>query len=492
MATSTGTTLEFRVLGAVEVVRADGPVVLGGRRQRALLGLLLVEPGQTISSDRIAEELWQGRPPRGAEGTLRVYVSRLRTALGETALFARPPGYVLDIDSERVDACRFERFYREGRNALGRGAAGLAADRLGAALALWRGPAYADVRVDGLVADEARRLDELRLLAVEERIDADLALGRHVPLVAELERLVAEEPLRERLWRQLVLALYHSQRRVEAIAACDRARKLLSEGFGVDPGEPLRALERAVLRQELTPPAPPASQRHNLPAPLTSFVGREQELGDIVELLRGHRLITLTGAGGAGKTRLAVEVGTRQIGAWTDGVWLVDLTSQADPHTTSSAVAGVLGVRERSDVSVLDGLVEHLRDRELLIVLDNCEHLVSSCADLVHKLLVACPLVRVLATSRIALGVAGEVDVAIDPLPTPTDGLSAEQVVEFASVRLFLDRGRAAAARVRCHGQRGDHRGTDLPRARRPASGHRARGRTSQGALGRGHRAASR
>jgi predicted ATPase/DNA-binding SARP family transcriptional activator len=442
VATSTGTASEFRVLGPVEAVRSGQPLRLGGRRQRWLLALLLLEPGRAISSDRLIDELWQDKPPRGAEGTLRVYVSRLRSALGENALFARPPGYVLDIEDELVDARRFERLYREGRDALARGAAGLAADRLGAALALWQGPAFSDVRDGGIVADEARRLDELRLVALEERIDAELSLGRHASLVAELERLVAEEPLRERLWRQLVLALYHSERQAEALAAYNRARTLLSEGFGLDLSEELRALERAVLRQELTP-ASPAVERHNLPAPLTSFVGRERELDDIAELLRGHRLVTLTGVGGAGKTRLALEAATRQIGAWTGGVWLVELTAHTDPDTTPVAVAGVLGVRERPDVSPLDGLVEYLRNEELLILLDNCEHLASACGELVHEVLRASPSVRVLATSRIPLGASGEVDYGVDPLPTPTDDLPADEVARFASVRLFLERGRA-------------------------------------------------
>ena len=441
MAPSTSNAREFRVLGSVEAVRAGQPVRLGGRRQRGLLALLLVEPGRTISSDRLIDGLWQGGPPRGAEGTLRVYVSRLRSALGENTLLARPPGYVLHIEAELVDAQRFERLYREGRDALARGAAGLAADRLGTALALWRGPAFADVRDGGVVADEARRLDELRLVALEERIDADLSLGRHASLVAELERLVAEEPLRERLWRQLVLALYHSQRQAEAVAAYKRARTLLSESFGLDPSEDLRALERAVLRQEVAP-ASPAVERHNLPAPLTSFIGRERELEDTAGLLRAHRLVTLTGVGGAGKTRLALEAATRQIGAWTGGVWLVDLTAHADPRTTPSAVAGVLGVRERPDVSALDGLVEHLRNEELLILLDNCEHLAGACGELVHTVLRASPSVRVLATSRIPLGAPGEVDYAVDPLPTPTDDLPGDEVAQFASVRLFLERGR--------------------------------------------------
>jgi predicted ATPase/DNA-binding SARP family transcriptional activator len=442
VAPSTSTASEFRVLGPVEAMHAGRPIPLGGRRQRWLLALLLVEPGRAISSERLIEELWQGRPPRGAEGTLRVYVSRLRSALGKNTLVARPPGYVLDIEADLVDAQRFERRYREGCDALARGAAGLAADRLSAALALWRGHAFADVRDGGVVAGEARRLDELRLVAREERIEAELSLGRHASLVAELERLVTEEPLRERLWRQLVLALYHSQRQAEALAAYHRARAHLSEELGLDPSEELRALERAVLRQEIAPAAAVA-ERHNLPAPLTSLVGREDELADIAALLRAHRLVTLTGTGGAGKTRVALEAASRQLGAWTGGVWLVDLTAHVDPRSTPSAVAGVLGVRDRPDVSALDALVEHLRDEELLLVLDNCEHLASSCGDLAHEVLRASPSVRVLATSRIPLGAPGEVDYAVAPLPTPTDDLAGDDVAEFPSVRLFLDRGRA-------------------------------------------------
>jgi predicted ATPase/DNA-binding SARP family transcriptional activator len=442
VAPDTSTASEFRVLGPVSVARAGQPLRLGGRRQRGLLALLLVEPGRAISSDRLIEELWRGCPPRGAEGTLRVYVSRLRSALGQSALVARSPGYLLDIDADLVDAWRFERLCREGRDALARGAAGLAADRLGAALALWHGPAFADVRDGGVVADEARRLDELRLVALEGRIDAELSLGRHASLVAELERLVAEEPLRESLWRRLVLALYHSQRHAEALAAFERARKLLSENFGLDPSEELRALERAVLRQELRP-ATAAVDRHNLPAPLTSLVGREDALAQISELLRGHRLVTLTGVGGAGKTRLALEAATRQIGSWTGGVWLVDLTEHLDPQSTPSAVGGALGVRERPDVSALDGLVQHLRNEEMLILLDNCEHLATSCGDLVHEVLRAAPSVRVLATSRIPLGTPGEVDYAVEPLPTPTDDIPGDEVAGYASVRLFLERGRA-------------------------------------------------
>ena len=295
----------------------------------------------------------------------------------------------------RLDVRRFERLLAEGHEALARGAAGLAADRLGAALALWRGPALADVRDSGVLALEARRLDELRLVCVEDRIEADLSLGRHAALVPELERLVSEEPLRERLWRQLVMALYRSEREPDALAAYRQARTFLSDELGLEPSEELRALERAVLRHEIARP-PPALERHNLPARLTSFIGREQALAELEDVLRDHRLVTLTGVGGAGKTRLALEAAARQVGSWTDGVWLVDMTACSDHSLVPTVVAHVLGVAEQPDVSALDGLLDHLRTKELLLVVDNCEHLAEACGELAHEVLRACSHVRVL------------------------------------------------------------------------------------------------
>jgi predicted ATPase/DNA-binding SARP family transcriptional activator len=453
VAKSTGAATEFRVLGPVEAARDGQPVGLGGRRQRALLALLLLEAGRAVSSDRLIDELWNGAPPPGAEGTLRVYVSRLRSVLGENSVFARPPGYVLEVVADRLDANRFERLLREGRDALVRGAAGLAADRLHAALALWRGPALADVSDAGVLALEARRLDELHLVCIEERIEAELALGRHADLVPELERLVADEPLRERLWHQLVTALYRCERQSDALAAYRRARTLLSEELGLEPSEELRALERAVLRHEV-PHAAPAQHRHNLPAQLTSFIGRERELGEIERLLREHRLVTLTGTGGAGKTRLALEAASDQLGVWAGGVWLVDLTAQTDPALVPTTVARVLGVVERPDVSALEGVVDHLRPHELLLVLDNCEHLVEACGELADEVLRTCGQVRMLATSRAPLGVPGEVDFAVAPLPTPTDEMPATEAEQFPSVRLFLERARAVRRDLTAGGAR--------------------------------------
>ena len=203
--------VDFRILGPLEVARGDRLLELPGRKQRALLALLLIEPGHVFAADRLIEELWHEQPPPGAEKTLRSYVSRLRAALAFDALVAtRSGGYALEVDAGRIDAQRFQGLLAGGEEALARAAPDVAAERLRAALSLWRGRALSGLAAGGLLALEARRLQELRLAALEQRIDADLALGLHGQLVAELEQLVAEHPLRERLWRQLLLALYRS------------------------------------------------------------------------------------------------------------------------------------------------------------------------------------------------------------------------------------------------------------------------------------------
>src|SRR6185437_12137692 len=317
--------LEVGLLGAVAARLGGAPVTLGGRKQQALLALLLLDPGRPTSADALAEELWHGAPPAGWETTLRSYVSRLRRALGADAVDARGGGYVLGVQVE-TDARRFEQLLADGREALERGAAGLAADRLRTALDLWRGPALAGIADEGRLAAEARRLEELRREALELRIDADLALGRHEAVLPELRALVDREPLRERPRGQLAVALYHAGRQDEALGVLRDARETLDAQLGLTPTEALRRLERAILRHELAAVAP-ADTRHNLPAPATSFFGREREQAEVEELLRAHRLVTLTGIGGSGKTRLALQVAQRNAARWNDGVWLVDLTA---------------------------------------------------------------------------------------------------------------------------------------------------------------------
>jgi predicted ATPase/DNA-binding SARP family transcriptional activator len=418
--------VEVGLLGPVEAAVGGRPVDLGGPRQRTLLALLALDPGAAVSTDRLADELWHGAPPAGAETTLRSYVSRLRRALGADAVSARAGGYRLEVAAEGVDAVRFERLLAQGREALAGGAAGLAAEHLHAALALWRGPALAGVAAEGALATEARRLDALRLDCVEERAGADLELGRHAAVVPELRALTASEPYRERLWCRLALALYRCGRQAEALAACAEARRALDEGLGLEPGAELRELERAILNHAV-PAVESRDVRDDLPAPLTTFVGRERELAELGRLLVEQRLVTLVGFGGSGKTRLAVEAGRRHAGAWRDGVRLADLTGIGAPSLVVSTVAEAIGATDRT----LEAVVDHARTRELLLVLDNCEHVAEACADLVSAVLPAARNVRVLATSRVPLGVEGELELAVDPL-------DAE-----AAVRLFVDRASA-------------------------------------------------
>jgi predicted ATPase len=304
------------------------------------------------------------------------------------------------------------------------------------------GPALADVCVVEPLAREAARLEELRLAAVEGRIEADIELGLHAEVIGELEGLVGEYPVRERLWRLLVLALYRAERQADALAAYRRARDMLAAELGLEPGEDLRRLEQAVLRQEV--PAAPPPARHNLPAPLTSFLGREQDLARVEQLLGEARLVTLTGTGGTGKTRLALEAGARVVGRFTDGVWLAELAGVANPGLVGAQVMGALGVRQAGDVPVLDALVYRLRSAELLLVLDNCEHLLDACAQLAGALLRAAPGLRVLTTSREPLGIPGEVTCPVRPLDLPPEQVGAQQAGQAAAVRLFLDRGAAA------------------------------------------------
>ena len=433
----------MRLLGPVQVLRAGREIGVGGPRPRAVLALLVLEAGRVVPAGRLVEELWRGSPPPGAAKTLRSYVSRLRALLGpDAALAARGGGYVLSVDSEAVDAGRFERLVASGQSMLSRSEAAAAAGHFREALRLWRGRALADVCEVEALAREAARLEELRLAATEGRIEADIELGLHAEVTGELEGLVGEYPVRERLWRLLVLALYRAERQADALAAYRRARELLATELGLEPGEDLRRLEQAVLRQDV--PAAPPPARHNLPAPLTSFVGREQDLDRVEQLLGQARLVTLTGTGGTGKTRLALEAGARVVGRFPDGVWLAELAGITDPALVAVQVMAALGVRQAGDVPVLEALIYRLRPAELLLVLDNCEHLLDASAQLAGALLRAAPGLRVLATSREPLGIPGEVAYPVRPLDLPPEQAGAPAAGQAAAVRLFLDRGSAA------------------------------------------------
>ncbi len=299
---------EPRLRGPVEAVRAGREVALGGPKQRAVLALLLLEAGRVVAAGRLIEAVWRGSPPPGAAKTLQSCVSRLRTALEpDVALVARAGGYVLSAGPGLVDTDLFEGLVAAGRGALGQGDAAAASERFTEALSLWRGRALAGMCEAEPLALEAARLEELRLAAVEGRVEADIELGRHAEVTGELESLTAEHPLRERSWRLLVLALYRGERQADALAAYQRAWAVLTGELGLEPGADLRALEQAVLRHQV--PAPPPLPRHNLPAPLTSFLGREQDLAALDRLLTQARLVTLTGTGSAVAGRICRKAG---------------------------------------------------------------------------------------------------------------------------------------------------------------------------------------
>ena len=448
--------MRFEILGPTEVLGDDGTgVPVGGPRVRALLALLALEPGRVIGAGRLVSGLYGAEPPDGVANALQSQVSRLRRALGRDRVEFHPAGYRLVADPMDVDASRFERLAAEGRRALGSGDAARAAELLREGLRLWRGAPLADAPH---ARAAAARLSELRLAALEDRVQADLELGRHRELVAELRQLVADHPLRERLRAQLMRALYGSGRQAEALAAYAEARRILDDELGIAPGPELTSAHLAVLRATASSPDPYAPRPDGTPgrtvpdggvkaglrAQLTSFVGREAELRQVGAELAASRLVTLVGPGGAGKTRLALEVAARAAGE----VCVVQLDPVSGDAGVAAALLGALGIRDRHGPDVppvepVERLVAALAGRELLLVLDNCEHVVEAAARLADTLLGSCPGLRVLSTSREALGITGESLVPVAPLRLPPP--DAPDPLGYPAVRLFADR--AAAVR---------------------------------------------
>jgi predicted ATPase/DNA-binding SARP family transcriptional activator len=448
--------VSFGVLGPLAVWTDDGRrIEVTEPRMRALLADLLAHGGGPVSMDRLIDDLWGDRPSRNPVGTLQARVSQLRRVLGGPgSIVHTPAGYRLAIvepkpdpslaepDADRLhdggDADRFEDRHALGRFGAG-GAAGrfriaLDADRflelagrrsadpheraaqLHEALTLWRGPAYADLADEEFLRPEIARLEEARLSALEERAELRLALGEDVDL-ADLADLVAQHPLRERLRAQHMTALYRGGRQGEALASYDDLRERLAGELGLDPTPELAALQEAILRQDPALTARPAHS--NLPSPLTELIGRDAELAQVRDLLNTARLVTLTGPGGVGKTRLALETARSLLDespAFPDGVWLVELGGIAD---VAEAVADVLGVRDDDTAPLPPRLATALAAKRALLVIDNCEHLVEEAAALVSALLRAAPGLRVLATSREPLCVTGEHVHMVPPLTEP-------------------------------------------------------------------------
>ena len=433
---------QLQILGPLEARGPEGPVGLGGPRQRAVLAVLAIHLGEAVSMDRLADQVWAGEPPPTATRTLQAYLSHLRRALAPTGLDIerKGAGYALAGDPELVDARLLESLHDEARRALDAGDPGRARPLLTTALALGAGEPLLDFAYEPFAQPEILRLQELRLSALEHRIEADLRLGRHGELVAELEALVHAHPLREGLTARLMRALHAAGRRSEALRAYQDLRHRLAEETGLAPGEELRALEQALLLEE-GPAAPgrAAPTGGNLPVDLTTLVGRDGDLAELELELRRTRLLTLTGPGGAGKTRLAVELGRRCGAGYPDGAWMVELAALRAPDQLTATMAAVLGLRfETGDGA--DALAELINARALLVVLDNCEHLVAAVAALADHLLRACPNLRVVATSRSPLHVPGEVCWRVPSLSVPPADAGRHELATYAAVRLFVER----------------------------------------------------
>jgi predicted ATPase/DNA-binding SARP family transcriptional activator len=451
--------MEFRILGPLEVWDGERRLPLGGAKQRALLAILVIEANRVVPAARLIELLWGDEPSETAANTLQVGISHLRKLLEPThargtpyqVLLTEAPGYMLRLAPERLDFHRFEQLRQEARQATLRGRPDTAAVVLRDALALWHGSPLIDLKDEPFTAAQAARLSEMRLQAIEDRIEADLVLGQESDVVAELETLVADYPLRERLRGQFMIALYRCGRQADASDVFHKTRAALIDQVGMEPGPELQRLFKAILRQdpsldlavETAPLFRPRS--NNLPLQLTSFVGRVQEKIEVERLLSESRLVTIMGVGGAGKSRLALQVAGELIPRFNEGVWLTELASLTDGALVGRAVASTLGLREQPERPIEEIIIAYLERRQILLVIDNCEHLVQAVAELIETLLRRCGDLRVLATSREALRIEGETAWSLRPLPIPDAGAPPDVTAQSEAVRLFQERGAAAS-----------------------------------------------
>ncbi|WP_216212325.1 ATP-binding protein [Amycolatopsis aidingensis] len=416
--------MRIDVLGPLRVRADDREVPVGGSRLRALLAKLALDAGKVVSARALTDALWPADPPDNPGPALHSLAARLRRALpAPEVLRSEPAGYRLDLPAEAVDVIRFERLAREGRRLLRAGSRAAAVEPLTAALELWRGDPLAEVAHLPFAAAAAGWLGELRLDAMTDRIEAELACPGvdRTSAVAELEKLIAANPLRERLRALLMTALDADGRQAEALSAYETYRELLAERLGADPGPEIRELHLKVLRGR----SARAGQGGNLRAALTSFVGRDAEQHSLAERIRACRLVTLVGPGGVGKTRLA----TVTAGGLPEPAWLVELAPLTDPADVPGAVVGAMGLRGSEDA--MSRMVEALSATENLLILDGCEHLLDAAAHLVDELLGRCPPLSVLATSREPLGITGEALFPVSPLGSQP------------AARLFADRAQA-------------------------------------------------
>ncbi len=432
------------MLGPFEVRTDDGGFAdVPGARLRGLLIALALQPGRVVPKAALIDWIWGEQPPSDAVNALQRLVSRLRKALPAGSVEGQTDGYRLRIEPDAVDAVKFERLVGKAREDGD-------PHRLREALALWRGSAMQDVGLTDSGAFDAAvtRLEGLRLTALEDRFDAEISLGNGAGLVTELTDLVAAHPVRERLVAALMRALVATGRDTDALLVYERTRETLADELGVDPSPELSALHVALLRGEVERPA--EKQKTNLRAELTSFVGKDAEVTAVRDLIGEHRLTTLIGPGGAGKTRLATETARTLLGDFPDGTWLVELAPLGADGDVAQAALAALKLRDAllgdaPDADPADRVIAALRERTVLLVLDNCEHVVGSAAEFAHRVLGECRRLRILATSREPLGITGEALWPVAPLALPADDADQGKIEAAPAVRLLRDR--AAAVR---------------------------------------------
>ena len=428
--------MELRILGPLEVAGENGPVDLRAAKHRRLLAALTLARGQACSADALVDAVWGMSPPASARKLLQVYVSQLRKTLpSREALVTRPGGYALRCEKVSLDADRFEGLLDDALEALAQGNPSLTLSQLDRALALWRGPAYADVMYEDFARAEAGRLEELRLAALEARLEALAQLGRSDEVLGEALAMAREHPLRERVQGVAMLALYRAGRQTEALDHYSGLRRRLDDELGLEPSAELRTLQLRILQQdpELESSVTPMDAMSELlPVPPNPLVGRERDLGALDALLssRDVRLLVLTGAGGSGKTRLAFAAARQAASSFANGAVIVELAPLRDPGLLLPTIASAIAVPEVPGQAPLDTLAAALSNRELLLVLDNVEHLSSATPSLV-ELLARAPRLVLLVTSRVVLHLTGEHVFPVSPLD------------DDAAVELFEQRARA-------------------------------------------------
>ncbi|MBO2450596.1 winged helix-turn-helix domain-containing protein [Actinomadura barringtoniae] len=435
------------MLGPFEVRTDDGGLAdVPGARLRGLLVALALRPGQVVPKASLVDWIWGEQTPADATNALQRLVSRLRKVLPDGVIEGHTDGYLLKVEPDGVDAVRFERLVAASQ--VRSDDSSRRARLLREAVELWRGAPLQDVGLQESAAFDAVvvRLEGLRLAAVEERADAEITLGRGAEMVTELSDLVAAHPLRERLVAALMRALVAGGRDSEALQVYQRAREGLAGALGVDPSPELAALHVSLLRGELG--RREETRKTNLRAELTAFVGKDADVAAVCELLSEHRLTTVIGPGGAGKTRLATETARTMLDDLPDGAWLVELAAigaDGDVADVAQATLGGLGLRDAllggaQNADLTERLIAAIREREMLVVLDNCEHVIEAVAVFAHRLLGECRRLRILATSREPLGITGEALWPVKPLALPEEDADPGEIEASPAVRLLRDR----------------------------------------------------